>query len=81
MLTIYSTRNCSACRLTKNVLDRAGAPFLVVDLEEHPEKAEELRAAGHQALPVVDMAGQQWSGFQFDRLREAIAYFEGAGEG
>jgi glutaredoxin-like protein NrdH len=80
MLTVYSTRNCSACRLTKTVLERAGAPFQVVDLEAAPEKAEELRAAGHQALPVVDMEGEQWSGFQLDRLREAIAYFEGEGQ-
>ena len=81
MLTIYSTRSCTACKMTKNVLDRAGAPFQLIDLDEHPEKAEELRAAGHQALPVVDMAGEQWSGFQLDRLREAIAYFEGVGKG
>jgi len=81
MLTIYSTPSCAACRLTKNVLERAGAPFQVVDLEEHPEKADELRAAGHQALPVVELAGEQWSGFQLHRLRDAIALFEGTGEG
>ncbi|GAA3512907.1 hypothetical protein GCM10022262_41080 [Georgenia daeguensis] len=74
MLIIYGTRGCAACRLTENVLRRASAPFEVVDLEQFPAKAIELRTAGYEALPVVQHAGQSWSGFQPDRLREAIAF-------
>ncbi|MCK6210546.1 glutaredoxin family protein [Georgenia sp. EYE_87] len=82
MLTIYGTPSCAACRLTRNVLERAGAPFQVVDLGRHPKKADEFRAAGHQALPVVEHAEQWWSGLQPDRLREAIALLRDArGEG
>jgi glutaredoxin-like protein NrdH len=77
MLIIYGTRNCAACRMTKKVLERASAPFEVVDLEQNPEKATEFRAAGYQALPVVEHAGQRWAGFRPDRLREAIAFLEG----
>jgi len=77
MLIIYGTRGCAACRLTEKVLSRGSAPFKVVDLEQFPDKAIELRTAGYQALPVVEHAGQSWSGFQPDRLRDAIAFFEG----
>ncbi|TDE88167.1 NrdH-redoxin [Occultella glacieicola] len=70
MITIYTRPNCQACRLTRGPLDREGITYSVVNLDEHPDVAEQLREAGHQALPVVVTETHTWAGFQPDKIRQ-----------
>ena len=49
---VYGTRWCAATQLVRRYLDRMGVPYEYVDLDVHPEAAEQLRGgrAGMRAI-------------------------------
>jgi mycoredoxin len=54
-LTIYSTVWCGYCTRLKRQLERAGVPFVEVDIEDDPEAAAFVEQAngGSQTVPTV----------------------------
>jgi glutaredoxin-like protein NrdH len=72
-ITIYTTSRCVQCTLTKNLLRSRGVAFVERNVEKDPEAAEALKAKGYRTAPVVVTPfGDEWAGFQPDRL-EAYA--------
>jgi mycoredoxin len=55
MLTMYSTTWCGYCHRLGSQLDRAGIPFVVVDIERDRAAAEYVRSVngGNQTVPTV----------------------------
>ena len=72
MITVYTTPNCLQCAATKRALDRAGAEYRVVDLAEHSEDLEHLKALGYATAPVVIVGADSWSGFRIDKIRQHV---------
>lgn len=72
--TIVWTRpGCGACTFTVRALTKAGVPHEVRNLDFFPKEAERLRAAGFQALPVVEPADarmEPWAGLKIEKIKE-----------
>lgn len=75
MITVYTTPGCIQCTLTKKALDKAGHTYTEINIGQDATAADLLRAAGHQALPVVDAGtAGTWTGFQPDKLRDLAGH-------
>lgn len=68
MISVYTTKNCVACRYTKKFLRAHGIVYTEIDAS-NPEVAEELRAKGFRELPVVITEHSSWSGYNRERLK------------
>lgn len=53
--TLYSTQWCGYCSRLKAQLDRAGIPYLEVNIEEDEEAAEKVMSAngGNRTVPTL----------------------------
>jgi glutaredoxin-like protein NrdH len=67
---VYSTPNCSQCRMTYSALDRAGLEYQVIDLSKDPDMLAQLRVEGYTQAPVVKVNGRTWTGFRPDFIKE-----------
>lgn len=78
-LKVYSSRWCGDCRVAKRFLDKHGIQYEEVDIEQHPEAAEELeRQTGRRAIPHFQLDGK-WiqpyrprHGFLFSEMKELL---------
>ena len=54
-LTMYSTQWCGYCQRLKGQLDRAGVPYIEIDIEHSAEAAEYVQSVngGNQTVPTV----------------------------
>lgn len=74
IITIYTRNDCVQCHATKCAIESRGLAFELVNLDNHPEVIDDLRAQGFRQLPVVITDAFSWSGFRPDminRLRPA----------
>lgn len=68
IITIYTRNNCVQCHATKRAMESRGVVFEMVDIDEVPQAADELRAMGFRQLPVVVAGETRWSGFRPDLI-------------
>jgi glutaredoxin len=62
---IYSAEWCRDCRAAKQFLDSHGIEYSVVDVEAHPEAAEEiLRRVGKRAIPQLVIDGEWFQPYE-----------------
>ena len=53
-ITLYTASWCPSCRPAIEFLDRHGLDYASIDIEEHPEAAEELEnATGKRGIPFL----------------------------
>lgn len=71
-LTVYSKPGCVQCTATMRALDNAGIPYRVIDLSGDPVALEHLKRIGFLHAPVVERAGEPWSGFRPDRIDKIV---------
>lgn len=70
---VYTKPNCMPCRMTKRLLDRAGIPYVEVDVSTHPDAVQDVRAMGYASVPVVvTTVGTHWSGFSPERIAALV---------
>lgn len=70
-LTMYSKKPCVQCDATERKLDQLDIPYDVVSLEDlTDEQVQAFRDEGLLQAPVVEFAGERWSGFRPDKLGE-----------
>ncbi|URQ60083.1 glutaredoxin-like protein NrdH [Pantoea alhagi] len=68
LITIYIKNNCMQCTATKNMMDKLGLTWQLINLDDEPDAIENLKALGYRQLPVVMADGEHWSGFRPDKL-------------
>ncbi|GGK68956.1 glutaredoxin domain-containing protein [Nocardia camponoti] len=68
-ITVYTKSDCVQCDATKNMLDRIGAPYRVVELEADPASRARLKELGFMAAPVVEAGEIRFAGFRPERLK------------
>lgn len=73
-VTVYTLPNCVQCESTKRQMDRLGIVYEVVPLT--PEKADEFKAKGHLAAPIVTTDTKTWSGFRFEKIQSLARYIQ-----
>jgi len=71
--TVYWQPGCSSCLKVKELLRSNGIAFEQVNVREHPEALERLRALGAHSVPVVT-EGER---FTFGQDLDAVARFVG----
>lgn len=71
-LTVYSKAGCVQCTATLRALDAAGIAYRVVNLAGNPVALEHVKESGFLQAPVVEGAGNPWSGFRPDRIDELV---------
>lgn len=75
-ITVYTTPDCSQCKMTKDWLDKKGVPYSTVDLSESEADLEAVRALGYRTAPVIvvstgDLRNEEhWYGFRPDKLKQ-----------
>ena len=56
---VYSATWCGHCTRLKGQLDRAQVPYVVIDVDEHPEHLDRLAElnGGSWLIPTVELPG------------------------
>lgn len=68
LITIYTKNNCMQCTATKNIMDKQGLAYQLINLDDEPAAIDNLKALGYRQLPVVMADSDHWSGFRPDKL-------------
>lgn len=70
--TVKTRPGCSACQATIRHLQRRGVEPTLIQLPDSGPEIEALRDAGLTALPIVEVGGQVWTGYQPTRIDAAL---------
>lgn len=71
-VTVYTLPVCVQCNQTKRVMDRLGIQYIEVELTA--EKADEFKALGFTAAPIVTTDVKIWSGFRLSKIQSLADY-------
>lgn len=71
-ITIFSKNNCMQCKMTKKLLDKEGANYQEINIDERPDMIDYVKDLGFSAAPVVKAGDIIFSGFQPAKLKEII---------
>ena len=72
-VTVYSTSTCPWCHRAMDFLNEHSVKFTEVNVQEHPERAEEVvTKSGQMGVPVIDVDGKIIVGFNEKALRQAL---------
>lgn len=78
-ITVYTTNSCAYCAMVKKYLDNKGHAYEVVNLDEQPERQQEVLAlSGALTVPVTVVEKEDSSkdvviGFNLAQLAPALA--------
>ena len=68
-ITLFSKNNCMQCKMTKKFLEKEGADFEEINIDEQPEKIDYVKSL---AAPVIEAGDIVFSGFQPTKLKEIL---------
>ena len=71
-ITFFSKNNCMQCKMTKKLLDKEGADYQEINIDERPEMIDYVKDLGFSAAPVIKAGDIIFSGFQPAKLKEII---------
>ncbi len=72
-VTIYSTRTCQFCKMTKAFLNEHKIPFQEKDVTTDSELQHEMiQKSGQMGVPVTDIDGTIVIGFDKGRLSQLL---------
>ncbi len=72
-ITIYSTKNCPYCKMTKSFLDRHKIVYKNIDVGTNQAAAEEMvQLSGQYGVPVIKVDDEIIIGFDQNRLQNLI---------
>ena len=70
---VYSTTWCPWCKLAKDFLREKKIKFEDVNVQESPDRADEMiRKSGQTGVPVIDANGTIIVGFNKEALKNAL---------
>lgn len=67
---LYSKPGCQQCIATGRYLDKRGVAYLYVDVTEEEHAVETVRELGYTQVPVVEVNGDHWYGYNPGKLAE-----------
>jgi glutaredoxin-like YruB-family protein len=71
---VYSTPTCPYCVYAKGYLTSKGVAFEDVDVsQDHTKAMEMVQKSGQMGVPVVDIGGRIFVGFQPENFDRALA--------
>lgn len=73
MPTVYTTSTCAYCVMVKKFLDMKKIAYKVVNLDDNPEKRQELLdKTGAMTVPITEVNGQFIIGWNPGQLAAAL---------
>lgn len=73
MITVYTTKACAYCKMVKQYLTLKGKEFEVVDLEENPQKRQELfEKTGALTVPITQVGDDFVIGWNRQKFAEVL---------
>ncbi len=73
MITVFTTTTCAYCKMVKQYLTLKGKEFNVVNLEEHPEKRQELfEKTGALTVPITQVGDEFVIGWNRQKFAEVL---------
>lgn len=73
-VTIYSTRNCQQCELTRRDMDILGIEYRSIDITENEAELRRLAGMGFRSAPVVESPSGTWAGYDQERIKELVSW-------
>lgn len=71
MITVFTTTTCAYCKMVKQYLTLKGKEFTVVNLDENPQKRQELiEKTGASTVPITQVGEDYIIGWNRQRLAE-----------
>jgi glutaredoxin len=67
-VTLYTSRQCSACRQARAYLEQLGIPFQELDVRTSQRAQKSLARLGTRSLPVILVGDRAVQGFDRKRL-------------
>ena len=71
-ITLFSKNNCMKCKMTKKLLDKEGADYQEINIDEQPDMVDYVKSLGFTSAPVIKAGDISFSGFQPSKLKEII---------
>ncbi|WP_423216620.1 glutaredoxin-like protein NrdH [Streptococcus equinus] len=71
-ITLFSKNNCMQCKMTKKLLDKEGADYQEINIDEQTDMIDYVKGLGFTSVPVVKVGEISFSGFQPSKLKEII---------
>ena len=71
-ITMVSIYYGLQCKRTKKLLDKEGADYQEINIDERPEMIDYVKDLGFSAAPVIKAGDIIFSGFQPAKLKEII---------
>jgi len=72
-VTVYSTSSCPWCHKTTDFLKEHKIKFTEVNVQEHPERANEVvEKSGQMGVPVIDIDNQIIIGYNETALKKLL---------
>ena len=73
MITVFTTKTCAYCKMVKQYLTMRGKEFQVVDLEDEPEKRQELfDKTGFMTVPITQIGNEYIVGWNRSKFAEVL---------
>lgn len=71
-VTLYTTKNCSACNTSRSLLKQNGIPFNEKTIGSQEDLTKLKQVSGDSQLPVMIINKSKFLGFEPDSWREAL---------
>jgi len=73
-IIIYSTPTCPYCKKAKAYLQEKGIEYTDVDVSQNETAQKEMmEKSGTMSVPVIDIGGRVITGFDKDKIDEALS--------
>ena len=73
MITVYSTVNCAYCKQVKQYLTKKGRAFEEVDLDNDPDKRQELyERTQMMVVPITEIDGRLVVGYNLSEIASLL---------
>jgi len=73
-VTVWTTKNCVQCMMTKKQFDKLGIEYEEKSLEENLDQLEAFKEQGFLQAPIVTTDTKVWSGFKMDKIESLNHY-------
>lgn len=73
-ITLFSKNNCMQCKMTKKFLEKEGADFEEINIDEQPEKSITLKASVLLLLQLLKPAISSFQVFNRLNLKKSFNY-------
>lgn len=73
-ITLFSKNNCMQCKMTKKFLEKEGADFEEINIDEQPEKIDYVKSLGFTAAPVIEAGDIIFQVFNRLNLKKSFNY-------